>query len=108
MKIALSSLSVAVILLTSHGIAFANHVSVVAAEDTVATQPLYRNGGHFGPANSDQAIEDGQLNGSISPSEKDTDSTASAGNTYSGTRYRNGGYFGDKSSDDALERTEPH
>lgn len=74
---------------------------------------LYRNGGHFGDANSDLRFEASQtpaprqaemiLAGAPS-SNADEIQAQAASTAWNGTLYRNGGHYGDRNSDVTLER----
>ena len=78
-----------------------------AGETVTWPGTLYRNGGHFGEANSDESIENGQASMSEPPQMAETTSEAQSASPYvgasfeyySGHRYRNGGYFGEENSD---------
>lgn len=66
---------------------------------------LYRNGGHFGIANSDMKLEQEQLVIAGAPSSETSEPEAAPMQTWKGTLYRNGGHYGDKNSDERLENT---
>jgi hypothetical protein len=86
------------------GFAFA---SIPANADT-ETYPgtLYRNGGHFGDANSDAKLEQAEPATSViagAPSSEIGAPESAPTQTWSGTLYRNGGVYGDWNSDEKLE-----
>jgi hypothetical protein len=69
----------------------------IYADDTQAWPgTLYRNGGYFGPQNSDESIENPVDVTNEVPSTEAQDPPL-------GTLYRNGGYFGDANSDESIE-----
>lgn len=69
---------------------------------------LYRNGGHFGLANSDARLESttpesAQVIIAGAPSSEAGEPEAAPGRAWEGTLYRNGGHFGTANSDESLE-----
>lgn len=74
----------------------------VHAESEVWPGTLYRNGGHYGTANSDVSLEQSVVIAGA-PSSDATDPEATPSQTWSGTLYRNGGHYGLNNSDEKLE-----
>jgi len=64
---------------------------------------LYRNGGHFGDANSDVGIERGELVIAAAPAAPELPAASAS---YGNTLYRNDGHFGNANSDERIERGE--
>lgn len=74
------------------------------ADDTIdPSAPLYRNGGYFGPAGSDDALEYGNSAQVASATTQPKAKPGSTQSTYIGTLFRNGGHFGENNSDQKLE-----
>ncbi len=93
--------------LTLFTLGLATFTSLPASADS-ETWPgtLYRNGGHFGLANSDVKLEQEQpVVVAGAPSSETSEPEAAPTRTWNGTLYRNGGYYGDKNSDERLENT---
>lgn len=76
----------------------------VQAESETWPGTLYRNGGHFGMANSDASLER-TLVIAGAPSSETTEPEAAPARSWQGTLYRDGGYFGEQNSDSRLEHT---
>jgi cell wall-associated NlpC family hydrolase len=74
----------------------------VQAESEAWPGTLYRNGGHFGMANSDVILEQPAVIAGA-PSSDATEPEATPSQTWSGTLYRNGGHDGLNNSDEKLE-----
>lgn len=72
------------------------------AESEAWSGTLYRNGGHFGMANSDVILEQPAVIAGA-PSSDATEPEATPTQTWSGTLYRNGGHYGLNNSDEKLE-----
>jgi hypothetical protein len=89
---------------------FASMITCSAqAADDYYSGTLYRNGGHFGSANSDVSLEqkrqeEAQEVIAGAPSNEAIEPEAAAAPVWEGTLYRNGGYFGEQNSDTRLER----
>lgn len=96
-------------MLTCLSIGFVISTSLpVQAETEIYPGTLYRNGGHFGLANSDAKLEhdSAMFDSAIiagAPSSDAGESEAKPGQAWQGTLYRNGGHFGLENSDDNLE-----
>lgn len=73
---------------------------------------LYRNGGYYGEANSDERLEIGSIPFPAPATEAAAPVRSAPASAYIGTsfeyydghRYRNGGHFGEVNSDDAMEK----
>jgi hypothetical protein len=91
------------------GTAIADDTSSISPSQQQAYEgTLYRNGGHYGSANSDISLENPVSSavanvGAVAVSTL-ANMAATLQQAYTGTLYRNGGYFGDQNSDVKLEK----
>ncbi|MDP2832543.1 MAG: hypothetical protein Q8Q28_04455 [Pseudomonadota bacterium] len=79
----------------------AQAIKLAANNDTSYDKTLYRNGGHFGNANSDVMIEQGERTIAAAPADPRIPESSVA---YGNTLYRNGGHFGEANSDVKIEQ----
>ncbi len=73
------------------------------ADSETWTGTLYRNGGHFGAANSDVNMEQAEPIIAGAPSSEAIEPEAAPSRTWSGTLYSNGGHYGLENSDEKLD-----
>lgn len=98
-------------ILSTFVIAMGATYPVMGGESETWSGTLYRNGGYFGDANSDERLEGGQASAKQPAEAMVNTVTPKAASPYIGTsfeyyvhRYRNGGNYGDANSDEPLER----
>jgi hypothetical protein len=72
-----------------------------AADNQSWSGTLYRNGGHFGTANSDTQLESAQP--ATPASAPKSENPVPGQQVYADTLYRNGGHYGSNNSDIKLE-----
>lgn len=98
-------------ILSSFAMAMGATFPVMGGESETWSGTLYRNGGYYGDANSDERLEGGQASATQPAGATANIVAPKAASPYIGTsfeyyvhRYRNGGNYGDANSDEPLER----